>query len=182
MECIKAGATDYVLKDQMARLPEAVRRALREWEMKRLQKALSDSRAQFQGIVESAMDAIICVDEEQRIILFNPAAQRMFRCPLKEALDLPINHFIPERFRFAHSAHIRRFGETGIANRRMGQAEFQALRHDGEEFTMESSISVSVVDDAQQFTVILRDISERKRSELELAKKNEDLARSQHRS
>src|SRR5208283_3645721 len=106
VECIKRGATDYVLKDGLARLPEAVRRALQEKSLRaqqaRSDAALRESQAQFEALVHSALDAILTVDEEQNIIVFNAAAQKMFGCSEAEALGLPIERFIPQRFRVAH--------------------------------------------------------------------------------
>src|SRR5262245_57805360 len=80
------------------------------------------SEAKLAGILASAMDAIITVDEKQRIVLFNAAAERMFRCPAAEALGEKLDRFLPERFREAHRAHIRVFGETNVTQRTMGKA------------------------------------------------------------
>src|SRR3970282_2552693 len=72
----------------------------------------------FTAIVESAMDAIITVDERQNIIVFNAAAERIFRCRATDALGSPLDRFIPERFRAAHRDHVRHFGATGATVRR----------------------------------------------------------------
>lgn len=124
--------------------------------------ALIDSRRRMEGIVESAMDALITVDEQQRIILFNPAAERMFGVPVADALGSPIARFIPERFRAGHGEHIRRFKVAGMTNRRMGAlGAVSGLRANGEEFPVEASISQVEVGGAKLGTVILRDIAER---------------------
>ena len=68
----------------------------------RAEAALRESQARLAGIVNSAMDAIITVDEEQRIVLFNHAAELMFRCAAAEALGQPLDRFIPARFHAAH--------------------------------------------------------------------------------
>jgi PAS domain S-box-containing protein len=183
VECIKRGATDYVLKDGLARLPEAVRRALREKDWRERQArsdaALRESQAQLEALVYSALDAILTVDEEQNIIVFNAAAEKAFRVSAAEAVGRSIDRFIPARFRAAHSAHIRKFGETGITSRTMDKlGALSALRADGEEFPMEASISHSQVGGRGLFTVILRDITERERAEKKLAEKMAELARS----
>src|SRR5262247_3392627 len=124
------------------------------------------SEAKLAGILASAMDAIITVDEDQRVVLFNAAAERMFRCPAADALGESLDRFIPERFRAAHREHIRVFGETKVTQRTMGKARpLYGLRSDGEEFPIEASISQ--IDDGghKLFTAIIRDISEKKRLE-----------------
>ena len=81
---------------------------------------LEHTHERLQAIVTSAMDAIITIDDQHRIICFNPAAERMFRISAAEALGSPIEHFIPHRFRDKHDEHIQHFGDTGETSRRMG--------------------------------------------------------------
>jgi len=128
--------------------------------------ALIESRRRMEGIVESAMDALIAVDERQRVMLFNPAAERMFGVEAAKAVGAPIEHFIPERFRTGHPEHIRRFREAGVTNRRMGAlGAVSGLRANGEEFPVEASISQVEVAGGTIATVILRDITERRANE-----------------
>jgi PAS domain S-box-containing protein len=132
----------------------------------RMQAVLDQSEAQLGAIVESAMDAIITVDREQRIVLFNRAAQEMFGCSRADAIGARLDRFIPARFRDAHRGHIERFGQTGETRRRMGpDMVLWALRADGTEFPIEASISQVGAPDEQLFTVILRDITLRKQAE-----------------
>jgi len=129
-------------------------------------RAILESRQRLEGIVNSAMDAIITIDEQQRVVLFNPAAERMFGCSAEEALGKSVSNFIPERFRAGHDEHIRRFRETGVTNRRMGAlGAISGLRASGEEFPIEASISQVTIGEETLSTVILRDITERKTSE-----------------
>src|SRR4051812_31877544 len=103
---------------------------------------MPDSVRRLEGIVASAMDAIITINEEQKIILFNPAAEQMFGVSKERALGEPISRFIPERFRAGHDDHIRRFRDTGVTGRRMGAlGAISGLRADGSEFPIEASIS-----------------------------------------
>jgi PAS domain S-box-containing protein len=183
VECIKEGATDYVLKDRLTRLPLSVRRALLEKSMREQQKrsdaALREKQSQLEALIQSAMDAIVIVGEDQNIVVFNAAAEKIFRCTAAEALGQPIERFIPPRFRAAHTKHMRKFGATGNTTRSMDLPEtLMALRADGEEFPMEASISHIRVGAHSLFTVILRDITERQRAEKRLAEKMEELARS----
>lgn len=135
-------------------------------ERKAAEDALIESRRRMEGIVESAMDALITVDEDQRIVLFNPAAERMFGVAAGEAVGAPLERFIPDRFRAGHAEHIRRFKETGVTNRRMGAlGAISGLRANGEEFPLEASISQVEVGGVKIATVILRDIAERRANE-----------------
>ena len=128
------------------------------------------------GVIQSAMDAIITVDETQRIVLFNSAAEGIFLCPAAAALGTHIERFIPERFHAAHTKHIARFGKTGATTRRMGrQSVIFGVRTDGTEFPIEASISQATVQGKQLYTVILRDITERERAASELARSNQRL-------
>lgn len=127
------------------------------------QDALLESRRRMEGIVESAMDALISVDEDQRITLFNPAAERMFGVESADAVGTAIEQFLPHRFRAGHAEHIRRFKETGVTNRAMGAlGSISGLRANGEEFPLEASISQIEIGGVKLATVILRDIAERK--------------------
>ena len=128
--------------------------------------ALNESESRLAGVIASAMDAIITVDEQQCVVLFNRAAEKMFRCLEHEAMGQPITRFIPQRFHAGHAAHIRKFGEEGITNRAMGaQNVLWGLRADGQEFQIEASISQVVAGGKKLFTVILRDVTERKQAE-----------------
>jgi PAS domain S-box-containing protein len=145
-------------------------------ERKRAGQELIESRQRLSRIVGSAMDAIISVDAAQRIVLFNAAAEKMFRCPAAETIGQPLDRFIPERFRAAHVGHVKVFGESGATSRAMGQlGSLSALRADGEEFPMEASISQVVVGNQKLFTVILRDVTERKKAEVALQEANATL-------
>lgn len=121
-----------------------------------------ETKRRLEGIVASAMDAIITIDEQQRIILFNPAAEQMFGVSTDEAVGQPISRFIPLRYRAGHDEHIKRFRQTGETGRRMGAlGAISGLRADGQEFPVEASISQVDVGDERLATVILRDITER---------------------
>jgi two-component system, cell cycle sensor histidine kinase and response regulator CckA len=138
-------------------------------EHKRTDEALRDSQERLLGIISSAMDAIITVDENQRIIVFNHAAEKIFRCSATEAIGQSVDKLIPERFRDAHRGHIRSFGQTGVSNRSMySPGTLMGVRADGEEFPVEATISQLKTGSERLYTVILRDISVRKRTEEEL--------------
>ncbi|MGH8309101.1 MAG: sensor histidine kinase, partial [Steroidobacteraceae bacterium] len=111
------------------------------------------------------------------IVLFNAAAERMFGVDASQALGEPLERFIPERFRLAHRRHVHGFQQTGITKRRMGAlGALSGLRSNGEEFPIEASISQTTVEGHRVFTVVLRDITERVRTETDLQLAQERLA------
>ncbi|MDR4483631.1 MAG: PAS domain S-box protein [Nitrospirales bacterium] len=121
---------------------------------------------QLAGIIHSAMDAIIIIDDDQRIVIFNAAAEEIFQCSAQEALGNTLDRFVPIPLRSAHREHIRRFAETGATSRRMGaNMEITGLRGNGETFPLEASISQIERSGKRWLTVILRDISQRKQNE-----------------
>lgn len=128
--------------------------------------ALRVSEAKFAGIVNISADAIISIDADQRIIHFNNGAEEIFGWQAEEMIGQTLDRLIPERFRAGHPHQIRTFAASPIAARRMGERrEIAGLRRNGEEFPAEASISKISVGDQRIFTVVLRDVSERKQRE-----------------
>jgi PAS domain S-box-containing protein len=133
---------------------------------KQAEQELQASEDRLAGIVGSAMDAIIAVDEESRIVLFNAAAENIFGCAAHQALGTLIDRFIPERFRSEHREDMRRFGQSGATTRAMGTpAALWALRSNGQEFPIEASITHLRSSGMNLFAVTIRDITERRRAE-----------------
>jgi PAS domain S-box-containing protein len=136
---------------------------------KRAEQELAVHQAQLEGIIESAMDAIVTVDEEERVVVFNRAAESMFRCQSADVIGQPFDRFVPERFRQAHHGHMSLFALTQATSRSMGQpGKLFGRRANGEEFPVEASISHTRVGGKILLTVILRDVTEQKRAEEEL--------------
>jgi PAS domain S-box-containing protein len=140
-------------------------------------RELRRSEGRLRGILDSAMDSIITVDESQRVVLFNDAAETMFGWRRDEAMGSALANFIPERFRPAHAAHVERFGETRTVARRMGGSLriVTGLRRDGEEFPIDASISQIEESGKRFYTVILRDITARLASEEALRRSRDEL-------
>jgi two-component system cell cycle sensor histidine kinase/response regulator CckA len=135
-------------------------------ERKRAETALRKSEGQLAMVIGSAMDAIIIVDKDHRILLFNDAAETMFGHAAVEAIGQPLDRFIPERFRAVHREHMNHYGETSQTNRIMGRlGGVYGLRADGTEFPLEISLSKGTIGEDQFYISILRDITERKRVE-----------------
>ncbi len=117
------------------------------------------------GIIRAAHEAIVTVDDEQRIVMINPAAQRMFGCTAQEALGSDLSRFIPMGVRKAHADHVRQFSESGAVERPMSmRARITGLRANGEEFPAEAALSrvdvAGVLGPRRYFTALLRDLSE----------------------
>ncbi|MEY4704219.1 MAG: hypothetical protein RL042_415, partial [Nitrospirota bacterium] len=141
----------------------------RKWEQARVRQEALHVEHRLSAIIDSAMDAIISVGDDQRIVLFNPTAERLFGCPAQEALGQPNDRFIPHRFRDAHREHIRTFGLSGKTTRKMGMlGAVSGVRSNGQEFPIEASVSQTQTDGHRLYTVILRDITERKQAEQRL--------------
>ncbi|MBR8285366.1 PAS domain S-box protein [Burkholderia cenocepacia] len=134
------------------------------------------TEARMMGIIRSSMEAIITVDENQTIVIFNPAAEQVFGVSAMEAVGAPLSRFIPERFRAAHARHVEQFGVTGVSERQMGrQRVLFGLRGDGTEFPIEASISQIRDGAGKLYTVMLRDVTERVRAENALKQSREEL-------
>src|SRR5579884_1827152 len=147
-----------------------------------IERALRESEAKFSGILSIAADAIISVDQMQRIVHFNHGAERIFGYAASDAIGRHLALLIPPRYRAAHEGHMQMFARSSEAARRMGERrEIFGLRADGTEFPAEASISKLVAPNGILFTVVLRDITDRKRaeeSERFLAEAGAALARS----
>ena len=140
------------------------------------EKAVRATGARLNGIITSAMDAIISVDAEQHIILFNTAAEKMFGWTALEVMGQPLDRCIPAPFQTAHRAQIRNFGQTALTRRTMENlGTVTGLRSNGEEFPVEVSISQIEMDGEKINTAILRDITERKRADEALRMSKERL-------
>jgi PAS domain S-box-containing protein len=149
-------------------------------EQKNTQEALNAAKARFEGILEIAEDAIISMDSSQRIVLFNQGAETVFGYASNEVMGQPLDILLPQRFAHSHRGHIEAFAKSPEVSRSMGQRrEVFGRRKDGSEFPAEASISKLALGSEVVFTVILRDITERKRAEEALRRSEAYLAEAQ---
>ena len=146
-------------------------------EEKKVREALLRSEAKFSGILTIAADAIISVNESYRIILFNEGAEKIFRYSKAEVIGQPLEILIPAQFRAEHGNHIHRFSRSSAISREMAERQqILGLRKGGEEFPAEASISQLQLSGERIFTVVLRDISERRAAEQTLRETEKRLA------
>ena len=135
------------------------------------QNELLLTQKKFSGILDVAEDAIISIDKDQKIILFNRGAAKVFQYSQAEIIGQSLDLLLPDRFIVAHRHHVEEFKiESGINQcRQMGdrQRVIYARRKDGTEFPAEASISKLVTNNQTILTVILRDITESKAIERE---------------
>lgn len=140
---------------------DAARRAV-EAELRRSEQRALQEQRKLHGIVSIAADAIICVDERREVVLYNEGAEQIFGWTAGELLGQRFDRLIPERFRQAHEAHLRRFAVDPVHARKVAAraTPLLGLRKDGTEFHAEAAISRLELDGRQLFTVVLRDVSD----------------------
>jgi PAS domain S-box-containing protein len=139
-------------------------------------RELLESGERLQETMKAAMDAIVIADAGQRVILFNPAAERMFGCSTDRAIGMRLDDFLPERYRAKHRDYVDSFGESGDGARVMADnREVTGLRADGTEFPVEATVSRVTLNGEKLYTVILRDITARRRADQQLLESNRQL-------
>ena len=170
------------LKEQEKRLRES---ELRELELQH-HAQLSASEARMAEIVGSALETIVTFGDDRRITLFNAAAERTFGLPADRALGAPMDDLLAPAFRGQALDELCNEAEGRAASVREGKpvaAEgvrdhaLVGLRASGEAFPLEASLSCLKLDKERVYTLIGRDVSERKRAEEELRLQAEHLAR-----
>jgi hypothetical protein len=184
VEALKGGARDVVLKTNLPRLGPVVDRELQEAENRRrhrqAEQALRDSEARKSAILESALDCVITIDHEGRIIDFNPAAESTFGYERGAVAGKPMAELIiPPSLRARHREAFARYLATGESAIIGGRIELTGMRAGGGEFPVELSITRSDLSGRPFFTAYLRDITERKRAEEERARLAQGLVQSQ---
>ena len=122
--------------------------------------------ARFAGILETAEDAVISVDADQRVTVFNRAAEKSFGYAAAEVIGQPLELLLPDRSAALHRQLIDGFDQSPVTARRMGELrEVFGRRKDGSEFPAEASISKLNLPTGKLFTAFLRDVTERKQIE-----------------
>jgi PAS domain S-box-containing protein len=132
-------------------------------------RALEASQARLAGILDTADDAIIALDERRTIALFNQGAERIFGYHAAKMIGQSIDLLLPADLQARHQQHITDFAAAPEIARKMGERQqIHGRRADGSEFPAEASIAKLLLDDQAIFTVILRDITARLQAEQRL--------------
>lgn len=175
---IKAGAHDFVLEHEIKRLPIALDREIKEAAQRRsrrwTEEALRRNEARERAILESALDCIISFTHDGKITEFNPAAERAFGYPRaavvgKDVLEVVIPQAMREPFRKGLANYLAK-GVWDWLGRRM---EAEATRADGTVFPIEMAMNVFRVEGPPMFTLIIRDITDRRLQEESLRQSEE---------
>ena len=134
----------------------------------RVEDQLRASEAHLAGIIGLATDAIVSVDADYRIVLFNTGAERIFGYSADEIHGKPLDLLIPDKYRQRHAAHMDGFAASPVAARRMGERNsIFGRRKNGEVFPAEAAISKIEVGGVRYFTAVLRDITAQAEAEAE---------------
>ncbi|MBX3608788.1 MAG: PAS domain S-box protein [Hydrogenophaga sp.] len=128
------------------------------------------------GVINGASDAVISVNMQGRITLFNPAAERIFGRAAGDMLGQPLERLLPPAYRNEHAGLMKRFADSQSTSRRMGFGRVQGVHADGALLELEASISQVTVRGEKLLTAILRDVTARVRDEQALARYQLELS------
>lgn len=175
---LKNGKIQYVevsaspIKDEKGNIASMVHVARDISARKLSEKALKESEIRFRSIVQSANDAIMVGDSKGNIILWNKGAREIFGYEEEEILGMPASRIMPERYWKHHQKTLEDVHSTGKSDFFGKTVESIGRRKDGSEFPLEISLATWNIEKENYYSVIIRDITERKRSEEMLAKLN----------
>lgn len=130
----------------------------------------------FAAVINSASDAVISVDTEGCISLFNPAAERIFGRMAESMIGQNLDILLPSGDRHHHRGYMQRFADSRATTRPMAAGQVRGLHADGQLLELEASISQVTVRGKKMLTAILRDVTERVRSEQALAQYRTELS------
>jgi toluene monooxygenase system protein E len=126
---------------------------------------LMKAEQRYRVMIETASDAVVCMDESGAILLANPATMRVFGYEPAELIGKPLTVLMPELLRKVHEDGFRRYLATGQRHLNWQGTELTGLRKNGQEFPVEISFGQVTADGHRRFTGFVQDISERKQAE-----------------
>ncbi|NEQ31008.1 MAG: PAS domain S-box protein [Leptolyngbya sp. SIO4C5] len=139
--------------------------------------ALRESQQKLAGILDTADEGVISVDEVQIIQLFNQGAERIFGYPAAEVLGQPLSILLPGLFQTSDRRSMQALAETEVSAQPMAERSRGVVgrRRNGQEFPAEASISKLQTEQGLVFTIILKDVTERRQAEAALRRSEEKL-------
>lgn len=141
------------------------------------ENALRESQQKLVGILDNADEAIISIDSQQRIVMYNHGAEKIFGYTPSQAYHQPLDILLPEVFQQVHRQHVQNFAAAPETSRQVANRGRDVLgrRKSGETFPAEASISKLQTNTGLLLTVILKDITEQRRAEVALERRDEQL-------
>jgi len=144
-------------------------------QLKTTEKALKESESVLRTVINSMNDALVAINQDGHVTIFNPAAEAMFRRNKQEMIDGPLDDLMPDHFVERHREYIKSYFATGRPRNAIGRTlELQAIRSDGNVFPMEISLAPVSYGNKQFVIASARDISARKQTEAELRQSREN--------
>jgi PAS domain S-box-containing protein len=128
-------------------------------------ESLEASEDRFRSVVETAMDAIVCIDRSDRVMFWNQGAGSMFGYSAAEIEGQPIDIIIPRHFRKVHQAALHGAAISGITKKHGNTRKMSGIRKDGSKFPIELSLAKWKTREGIFFTAIIRDITDQQRAE-----------------
>lgn len=157
-------------------LRDVTERTQQEKQIKLINEQLAEREENLRHLVQHAPDAVIVINTENCIRLWNNKAEQMFGYTAEEVLEKDLTDIIiPERLRAAHRQGLFHYVETEQKQMLNGTAIMNAVHKDGHELTISVAISSSRQEGGQIFISFLRDITVQRKNELELENKQRQL-------
>ncbi len=176
---MKAGAHDYLMKGNLARLAPAVERELREAisraARRQAEASVRESELRYRLLWETAADAIILMDTGSQILFANPAVKEVFGYAPEEVIGQSLTMLQPEPLRAVHVTGLARYLGSGVKQLNWRATETVGLRKDGQEIPVELSFSEMELSGERRFVGFIRDITGRKKAEAELHENQEQF-------
>lgn len=145
--------------------------------LKDREEALEKMSEDFSKAIEMSLDAIITADQSGVVVLWNPAAEKIFGYKRNEIVGMKVDLLVPEEYRELHRKGLERFLSTGESMLIGKIKEVEGLRKDGSKVSIEMSLSAQNVKGKWVFTAVIRDITERRKLEAELKQKYIEMER-----
>ncbi len=176
---MKAGAHDYLMKGNLARLVPAVERELRETSVRtarrQAESSLRESEERYRTLWETCTDAVLIIDTSHMIRFANPAVECIFGFSPEEVAGQPLQLLQPETLQPRHQAAVQRFLGSTLAPCKRPPMETKGRHKDGHEISIEISFNDMNVQDQHLLVAFIRDITERKRAEQTIRQNQEQF-------